>query len=183
MRSYKIALLGKTSVGKTSILDRLTRNKFSVYQCSTVGAAYITFIPTYDRTVKLCIWDTAGQERYKSLAPMYYKNADCAIIVYDITEPSSLNVAKYWINELEQKAEKTNIVLVGNKTDLIKKYTRNTYDNNCIYKHFETSAYTGEGIYDVFNYVIKIVKENDNNDDKIVTLNKITKKKKCCPIM
>jgi len=39
--------------------------------------------------VKFEIWDTAGQERYKSLAPMYYRNANCAVVVYDITQAVS----------------------------------------------------------------------------------------------
>ena len=39
-----------------------------------------------DRLVTMQLWDTAGQERYKSLAPMYYRNANCAVVVYDITQ-------------------------------------------------------------------------------------------------
>ena len=42
-----------------------------------------------DETVKFEIWDTAGQERYHSLAPMYYRGAAAAVIVYDITNPVS----------------------------------------------------------------------------------------------
>lgn len=39
-----------------------------------------------DRTIKFEIWDTAGQERFHSLAPMYYRNSQAAIVVYDITK-------------------------------------------------------------------------------------------------
>jgi len=42
-----------------------------------------------DTTVKFEIWDTAGQERYHSLAPMYYRGAQAAIVVYDITNEVS----------------------------------------------------------------------------------------------
>ena len=53
-----------------------------------------------DETVKFEIWDTAGQERYHSLAPMYYRGAAAAIVVYDITNPVSktLIVCLFWIN-------------------------------------------------------------------------------------
>ncbi|WFC97938.1 GTP-binding protein of the rab/ypt [Malassezia yamatoensis] len=72
-----------------------------------------------DTTVKLEIWDTAGQERYKSLAPMYYRNAHCAIVVYDITQEDSLENAKGWIRELQRHADANiSIALVGNKLDL-----------------------------------------------------------------
>jgi small GTP-binding protein len=55
---------------------------------STIGAAFLTQTISLDdnTTVKFEIWDTAGQERYKSLAPMYYRNANCAVVVYDITQ-------------------------------------------------------------------------------------------------
>jgi Ras-related protein Rab-5C len=56
-----------------------------------------------DETVKFEIWDTAGQERYHSLAPMYYRGAAAAIVVYDITNPVS----------------KTNVLLVLYKTDVL----------------------------------------------------------------
>ncbi|MCO5559200.1 hypothetical protein L7F22_012795 [Adiantum nelumboides] len=63
--------------------------------------------------------DTAGQERYKSLAPMYYRNANCAVVVYDITQPSSLEKAKSWIRELQRQADPNIIIaLAGNKADL-----------------------------------------------------------------
>jgi Ras-related protein Rab-5C len=61
---------------------------------STIGAAFLTQTISLDEntTVKFEIWDTAGQERYKSLAPMYYRNANCAVVVYDITQAVSMNL-------------------------------------------------------------------------------------------
>lgn len=55
-------------------------------QESTIGAAFFTQVLSLNEaTVKFDIWDTAGQERYHSLAPMYYRGAAAAIVVYDIT--------------------------------------------------------------------------------------------------
>lgn len=64
------------------------QDQFDSYRESTIGAAFLTQTISLDEntTVKFEIWDTAGQERYKSLAPMYYRNANCAVVVYDITQ-------------------------------------------------------------------------------------------------
>ena len=56
------------------------------FQESTIGAAFFSQVLALDEaTVKLDIWDTAGQERYHSLAPMYYRGAAAAVVVFDIT--------------------------------------------------------------------------------------------------
>lgn len=71
------------------MLTRLVQqDQFDSYRESTIGAAFLTQTISLDEntTVKFEIWDTAGQERYKSLAPMYYRNANCAVVVYDITQ-------------------------------------------------------------------------------------------------
>jgi len=66
------------------------------------------------------IWDTAGQERFHSLAPMYYRNAQAAVVVYDITKASSLEKAKSWVKELQRQANPNIVIaLVGNKLDLV----------------------------------------------------------------
>lgn len=66
----------------------VVQDQFDDYRESTIGAAFLTQTISLDdtTTVKFEIWDTAGQERYKSLAPMYYRNANCAVVVYDITQ-------------------------------------------------------------------------------------------------
>lgn len=71
------------------------------------------------RTIKFEIWDTAGQERFASLAPMYYRNAQSALVVYDITKPTSLLKARHWVAELQRQASPGIVIaLVGNKVDL-----------------------------------------------------------------
>ena len=76
--------------GKSSLVLRFVKGQFFEYQESTIGAAFLTqTVSVSDATVKFEIWDTAGQERYHSLAPMYYRGAAAAIIVYDIQSPSS----------------------------------------------------------------------------------------------
>lgn len=87
---------------------------------SASTAAFLTQkcnLPT--RTIKFEIWDTAGQERFASLAPMYYRNAQAALVVYDLTKPTSLIKAKHWVAELQRQASPGIVIaLVGNKLDL-----------------------------------------------------------------
>lgn len=79
-------LLGDMGAGKSSLVLRFVKGQFFDYQESTIGAAFLTqTVSVNDVTVKFEIWDTAGQERYHSLAPMYYRGAAAAIIVFDIT--------------------------------------------------------------------------------------------------
>ncbi|KAF7261239.1 hypothetical protein EG68_01396 [Paragonimus skrjabini miyazakii] len=118
----KLVLLGESAVGKSSIVLRFVKSQFSEYQEATIGAAFLTqtvMCGDPQRAVRFEIWDTAGQERYHSLAPMYYRNAQAAIIVYDITNLSSFERAKAWVHELNERANSVKVLaLAGNKLDL-----------------------------------------------------------------
>ncbi|PVU85568.1 hypothetical protein BB559_004576 [Furculomyces boomerangus] len=117
----KLVLLGEAAVGKSSLALRYVNNEFHENKEPTIGAAFLTQKCTVDdKAIKFEIWDTAGQERFHSLAPMYYRNAQAAIVVYDVTRRSSLDKAKSWVKELQRQAS-PNIVIgfVGNKVDLI----------------------------------------------------------------
>ena len=87
------------------------------------SAAFLTqTVCLDDTTVKFEIWDTAGQERYHSLAPMYYRGAQAAIVVYDITSQDTFGRAKNWIKELQRQASPNIVIaLAGNKADLSSK--------------------------------------------------------------
>ncbi|KAF0976002.1 hypothetical protein FDP41_004357 [Naegleria fowleri] len=155
---FKLVVLGESSVGKTSLVIRLDKNCFFQYQESTIGAAFSTqFITVGDRVIKFEVWDTAGQERYKSLAPMYYRGSECAIVVYDITNMESFHRAKYWVKELQRQSQ-TNMViaLAGNKLDLQdeKRQVDHSFaqayaeDNGLIF--METSAKENINVREVF---------------------------------
>ena len=111
--------------------------------------------------VKFEIWDTAGQERYHSLAPMYYRGAAAAIIVYDITSTESFNRAKNWVRELQRQGNPDLIVaLAGNKADLagqraVEPSEAQGYaDENGLY-FIETSAKTSVNVGDLFEEASK----------------------------
>ncbi|KAF9514072.1 hypothetical protein BS47DRAFT_1454821 [Hydnum rufescens UP504] len=118
----KLVLLGEASVGKSSIVMRFVNNEFHDNKDPTIGAAFLTQKCRFeDRVLRYEIWDTAGQERFHSLAPMYYRNAQAAVVVYDITKASSLDKAKSWVKELQRQANPNIVIaLAGNKLDLVK---------------------------------------------------------------
>ena len=169
----KIVLLGESSVGKTSIIMRGVRNDFEEFGEPTIGAAFNTMSQVIDNTtVNLEIWDTAGQERYRSLAPMYYRGANLAMIVYDITNLTSIDSAESWINEINNRItdHDCRVVLVGNKYDigisttkvtdkidsLIQKYS---YLHNPIH-HIKVSAKSGLNITNLFGHIFETIKED-----------------------
>lgn len=82
--------------------------------------------------IKYQIWDTAGQEKYHSLAPMYYRGAAAAIIVYDITRAQSFNTLKNWVRELQQLGPENIVIAVcGNKSDLEEQRVRSRVTRPC----------------------------------------------------
>uniref|UniRef100_A0A803NA47 Uncharacterized protein n=1 Tax=Chenopodium quinoa TaxID=63459 RepID=A0A803NA47_CHEQI len=100
---FKLVLLGDSGVGKSCIVLRFVRGQFDPTSKVTVGASFLsqTIALQDSTTVKFEIWDTAGQERYAALAPLYYRGAAVAVVVYDLTSPESFTKAQYWVkNEL-----------------------------------------------------------------------------------
>ncbi|KAK3028326.1 hypothetical protein RJ639_037788 [Escallonia herrerae] len=113
-------LLGDMGTGKTSLVLRFVKGQFFEHQEPTIGAAFFTQILSLsEATVKFDIWDTAGQERYHSLAPMYYRGAAAALVVYDIASMDTFARAKKWVQELKRQGNPNLVMaLVANKCDL-----------------------------------------------------------------
>ncbi|PHZ13229.1 ras-domain-containing protein, partial [Rhizopus microsporus ATCC 52813] len=108
-------------VGKTSLAVRYISKTFSPNSTSTIGASFMAKKLTVDNCkVSLQIWDTAGQvERFRAMAPMYYRGAQAALLVYDITSRESFEELHSWIEELKRNmTEDLVIVVVANKLDL-----------------------------------------------------------------
>ncbi|KAF8506856.1 GTP-binding protein RAB5 [Russula emetica] len=155
---FKLVLLGESAVGKSSLVLRFVKDQFDDYR----ETAFLTqTVNLEDGTaVKFEIWDTAGQERYK-VAPMYYRNANCAVVVYDITQSASLEKARNWIRELQRQADPSIVIaLCGNKSDLavrrqVTQEEAQKYAQEEGLMWAETSAKTGDGVTDIFTRIAK----------------------------
>lgn len=158
--NFKVVLLGESSVGKSSLVLRFCKGQFLESGTSTIGAAFQTQSVYLDQNIiRFEIWDTAGQERYRALAPMYYRGASVAIVVYDITNMDSFEKAKSWVIELKSHIRRSQdqvlVFLVGNKNDLENQRTvsqemASSYaDENNLYFH-ETSAKTASQVNELF---------------------------------
>lgn len=191
-QTYKLVLLGEAAVGKSSSVERFVNNQFAEYQAPTIGAAFLTqSVEVEDGIVKFEIWDTAGQERYRSLAPMYYRGAAAALVIYDITNMQSFERAKTWVEELQRQATADIVIaLAGNKSDmekdrkvpfeLAKQYAD---ENRCIL--YETSAKTGHNIRAIFTAVAaKLPKSTPgpqvNDSIHLLSQAEVEKKSSCC---
>lgn len=192
---FKLVLLGDSAVGKSSLVLRFVRGQFFEYQESTIGAAFLTqTVALNDTTVKFEIWDTAGQERYHSLAPMYYRGAAAAIVVYDITNSDSFTRAKNWVRELQRQGSPNVVIaLAGNKNDLASKRkvqpeeATQYADENGIF-FMETSAKTAANVNELFVAIArKLPKTQDQQkpQDRGISIQPTNKskgaeKKSCC---
>ncbi len=119
--NFKIVLLGEGRVGKTSLVLRYINNVFSDKQQSTVQASFLTKrLSIGDRVVNLAIWDTAGQERFHALGPIYYRDADGALLVYDTTDSDSFAKVKNWVKELRKMVGQEIVLCIAGESRAIR---------------------------------------------------------------
>lgn len=167
IQEIKLVLVGGISVGKTSIVLRFVNMNFNECTESTVGASFLTkTLNVKGRSVRFQIWDTAGAERYHSLTPMYYRSAQIALVVFDLSKSATLEDASKWAYELKTNGgEECLLYLVGNKSDLESEVT----DEQCETMASEldavfrkVSAKTGEGVQELFEMIAEKVVETES---------------------
>lgn len=156
-REVKVVLLGEQGVGKSSIVLRFSANVWDRFTESTIGASFMSKLLLVDGVpIKFQIWDTAGQEKYHSLAPMYYRAAAAAIVVYDITSLASFHTLKNWVHELQSLGpENIVIAICGNKSDLedrreVDSAEARAYAEEIGALYLETSAKANRNIHELF---------------------------------
>ena len=166
----KLVLLGDSNVGKSSLVLRFVKNQFNADQVTTVGAAFLQSpvpLDDSDDKIQFGIWDTAGSERYKALAPMYYRGAEAAIVVYDITSFESFEGAKSWVRELKLYGQPNVVVaLAANKCDLEQYRAVSTHEGQAYAReneltYFETSAKTAHNVRRMFVELAQRVPRKD----------------------
>ena len=199
---FKLILIGNSCVGKSSIIQRYIQKTFNDEYTCTIGVDFfMKTLDINDNLIKLQLWDTAGTEKFKSITTGYYRGANAAFVVFDLTSRISFDSVSEWIqnyyNYSNPNSEK-NVVLIGNKSDLkenreISDEEINKFAINNNIKYFETSAKNGNNIEECFYYIaeklMKDMKEkgedsNDNNNiiksDNLKNKKDIIGEKKCC---
>ncbi|MFW9854900.1 MAG: Rab family GTPase [Candidatus Thorarchaeota archaeon] len=166
----KIVLAGDGAVGKTSLRRSFLGEDFSFDYQTTIGADFATHREQIaNRSVKFVIWDLAGQPQFHQVRKTFYSGAHGALVVCDLTNPTSFENLKHWINELwRYNAEgPVPFVIVGNKCDLrdlgyarisdkkIHSVTKiineeTSRKSGFGVKSITTSARTGEGVIEAF---------------------------------
>ena len=208
-KQFKLVIIGNSHVGKTSLMLRYAENVFKDKHISTIGVDFkIVKVKVGDIYVKLQIWDTAGQDRFRTMSSTYYRGADGAIIVYDVTSLESFNNVGRWLEDMNMYNRNVYKIIVGNKNDNTSNQTLSTDTKVVSSQHaqklaerldlklFETSAKEDNNVKEMFEDVayellkrekLKNSQESikSDRDDKVV-LNKPKhkkKKKKGCRII
>ena len=158
---YKLIFLGDQCVGKSSILNRFYQDKFEPDYQATIGLDFHSKNTEINgESIRLLLYDTAGQEKFKSLIPMYIRDANIILVVYDISLKESFTHTEHWVTETKDlKREDAIFVLIGNKIDLEDKRAVTTkeaedFANDKGFIFHEVSAKTGEGIEELFSQKI-----------------------------
>ncbi|XP_030841808.1 ras-related protein Rab-31 [Strongylocentrotus purpuratus] len=169
-KSIKVCLLGTTCVGKTCITTRFVKGKFDENCVSTIGAAFLSRLLYFQNIeYSFALWDTAGQEQFRSLAPLTYRSAAAALIVYDITNQDSFDEVDFWISELRKMGpEEILIYVIGNKVDLesyrvVDRKVAESYAQTKGVFHFHSSAKTGQGVDDIFYHICQMTRSIQEN--------------------
>jgi Ras-related protein Rab-1A len=173
MESYKIILIGDSSVGKTNFLTQYVNERFTEEYNSTVGIEFkdkIIYINN-KKKIRLQIWDTSGQERFKSLTKNYFRGCYAALFIYDVTNKNSFDNIKNWLelyNEISDKNSEK--ILIGNKIDLkniaVQAEVAKEFAKNNHLKFFEISVKEKQNINSIFVDIVHSLENNNNKKKK-----------------
>ena len=154
---YKLIFLGDQSVGKSCILNRFMNDTFTEEYQATIGLDFQSKnVQIENQDIHLLLYDTAGQEKFRSLIPMYTRDANIILLVYDISNRDSFNHLPDWLKDLTNvNFDEVIFAIVANKVDLSGKREvtpeegqKFADEHNFIFQ--EISAKTGLGFSELF---------------------------------
>ena len=187
LHTLKLLILGDQAVGKTSLLLRYTKDTFFDKVTSTLGVDFKQKeIQRGHMSFIVQIWDSAGQERFRSVTKTYYKRASGIVIAYDSNNFQSFTNVKVWVQQiLSEVGAGVPIVLAATKYDncehQVKEQQEKELEKELGLKIFHTSSKTGEGIYEMFDFIVDkciLAKGFSCRTGSVVTY--AVQKKKCC---
>lgn len=189
----KVVFCGDSTVGKSTLLQRVVDGDVRSVQSSTMGAAYYCSRHTHEgEEISINLWDTAGQEEYRSLVNIYFRAADIAVVVFDLSVPRTLESVEDWIDEVTENAGPCapDFIVVGNKSDLECRVSTDALAAvRAKYRYAQTSAKDGSDVDALVRMIVEIafqrkrektedaVDIGERNEDRI---EENRKDKNCC---
>jgi small GTP-binding protein len=184
--TFRVVMIGDSSVGKTSLLNRLTEDVCNKAESPTVGANWRSWsVEIGGRRVDLQIWDTAGQEKFRALGPLYYRGASAALAVYDIGNRLTFQSLGPWIAAfLEAAGPGMVVVVVANKLDLEDERQITAQEGAAFaqadrFSFMETSAANGQNVKELFVMVCELIERN-MQPRKVASPIVVQQNAKCC---
>lgn len=157
----KLIVIGNQGTGKSCILNRFVKDSFDESYQATIGLDFHSKnVTIHNQDIRLILYDTAGQEKFRSLIPMYIREAQIILLIYDIANKDSFDSIPKWMDEIsEVKNNDVIYALVGNKIDLEKERVisfeegkKFADDNKLLFQ--EVSAKSGKNIGNLFEIQI-----------------------------
>jgi small GTP-binding protein len=167
---FKVVMLGYSGVGKTSIVEKFYTGNFSSRITPTIAAGYVRApIQLADRLVTLSVWDTAGQERFHSLAPLYVRDAQAAVFVFDVSAKDPLGeLDTFYFSIKDSFPSGTPMFLCANKMDLVSDsidcYEFTLWGSKRNMTLMRTSAKTGVGVPELFTRIATVISQNSGTE-------------------
>ena len=157
---FKVALIGDSATGKTSILLRFIDDYFTEDTKSTIGVDFkiVSLLLEPKIYAKMQIWDTCGSERFKSLTSSFIKTCSAFILVFDLTRTSTFQNIEHWIRTIKENTSPKFLILIGNKSDLVEQRALNKdfileYCQKHFFNYLEISAKNNSNIEIMFKEV------------------------------
>jgi len=159
---FKLVMCGDEACGKTSLILRYVDNIFRDNYIPTLGVNFMTKDLKIEPETRLIIWDIGGQATWKAKLNFYLAGTDGAIIVFDLTRPTTFLGVEEWMKKIQAIAgPNTPFVVVGNKNDLkdlrkvSKKEVEKSLQKQKYSIYIESSAKTGENVNTLFERIAK----------------------------
>lgn len=174
----KIITMGEAEVGKSCMVKRYCERRFVHKYLVTIGIDYgVTKVQVKNRDVRLNIFDMAGHPMFYDVRNEFYRDTQGGLLVFDLSNRASFEALDHWLdemkNEMNNSTDMDNVVVCvcGNKLDKrrsVDEMEGRLWANSHGFHYFETSAQTGEGIFEMFNTLLSdIVAAVENGGTKI----------------
>ena len=169
-KQYRVIVVGESGVGKTCLIERMKHDEFDPDKSSTVGVSSFQVNLKYnDKEFDVSLFDTAGQERYRSITRSFYRGSHVVLVVFDMTDRTTMDALRQWFEELEDYIPDSRKIIVGTKCDLELKVDLAEASKfaECMGAEFvETSAKNGYGIEDLLTLIGKSIFEISEEDKR-----------------